>query len=104
MFDSTEFELWVEALSKPNPEGEITGWMPGFSNVDPDTLCGNYQLDAKAGLELLRLRLRRVVSVMSEPEPSCVAHYHINVTRQANTGQADLTSYYSPSAKIFYAL
>ena len=85
-------------------KGKTNGGVPDFFNFDPDTLCDNYQLDAKASRELLRLRLRLVVSVMSEPEPSCVAHYHINVTRQANMGQAASTSYYSRSAKIFYTL
>ena len=93
--DTKEFELWHWAMRKPNPVGKsdqkgVVSLVRVFSKQ-----C----LTLTPSETIISWMPRQAVScsvsgsgcvslIMSEPEPSCVAHYHINVTRQANTGQA----------------
>ena len=94
-------QLWiwecVVALSKKKekqPEGCCES-RPGVfqTRFDPDTLWDNYQLDAKASRELLSLRLRVSNNVRAGAKLCCSLPYKCH----------PVTSYYSPSAKIYYA-
>ena len=113
VFDSDHKRIWVVALSnaqtKPirekQPE-ECCESRPGVfqTKFDPDTLWDNYQLDAKASRELLRLRLRLRVSnnVRAGAKLCCSLPYKCHPPGQH--GPSHVTSYYSRSAEIFYAL